>query len=198
MCQFVSKLSGQKLEDYIVDAIELFRSKGENFTAHQVTKKVREMVGPTIEVDHLDVRSIVHDLMATTLDYIKDTQPGNPITYKFKKATPDFKSFVDAFNKLPVIKTPVVKRDARGSVVIPKAVIENTGGNSKFFKISLRTQNETRLVPVTSGNPTVGTLDQYRVYKGNIRVTKRNLPKGKNSFVVRVNNGGEICIQGVS
>jgi len=66
---FVKTLAGSELRQEVNKAIASFTDNHSEFTAYDVTAKVRLAVGPTVEVIHNKVRTLVHDIMAGSFNY---------------------------------------------------------------------------------------------------------------------------------
>lgn len=127
-----------------------------------------------------------------------------PATMQFPKSIANaLKNMNHAFAQLqPVLgKTPkgVRKPDRRGSLTIPKKLIDNVGSVNKWGIVPSNSDaNMTILAPVTHSSKIKYKTTYTKDKSGNIRVTKKHLPKTTiGQYKVEWTNQGNVLIQGV-
>lgn len=80
---FLTKLNGEWLEEVVTSTLNEFKKENREFSAYDVTKEIRSLLGQHIEVDHESVRPLVHDIMPQDLNY-ESSNDGSYIKYKPK------------------------------------------------------------------------------------------------------------------
>ena len=227
-----------EIVNQVASILNFFTTAGYNFTAHDITKQVRTMLGPKIKVEHEDVRKAVHIAMSGRAKYTTEDN-GKFILYKKHIPAATVKVLPSSSNAKPQsIKTkpfvsqplPAVnikvdsnvlkglkqlqsrlgkvrpfpqlefrKPDRRGSITVPKKLIDNV---KCIMRWGIITDNQTpktkKLIPVTSSSRIKYETTYTKDKSGNIRVTKKHLPASRtNEYKVTWSNNGEVLIQGV-
>lgn len=234
-----------EIVNQVASILNFFTMAGYDFTAHDITKQVRTMLGSKIKVEHEDVRKAVHIAMSGRPRYTTEDN-GKFILYKhvnssklqstaplFPNPSPNVKpqpiktkpfvpkvlptatikvspSVMDAFkglaNSLGKLKDIVAskskvgirKPDRRGSLTVPKKLIDNVASVSHWGIVSDKNSNIKKLMPVTSSSRIKYETTYTKDKSGNIRVTKKHLPKTPTgTYKVTWSNSGEVLIQGV-
>jgi hypothetical protein len=205
MCMnFTRKVDAKEIEDLFnsLDAGDLPRE----FTAYDVTQALRKEVGPHIEVDHKDVRKIIHNLLDNNIDYLKNNHPQFGAT-TYRRLIVSTQTPV-----MPVVPTPLTsskvgkmvptthktyRGDCRGTVTVPLEITRQISCN--VFKVVDGDNPKTKKLLPSTGKIAKGTKGYYRKDShGNVRVTKANLPTSATGlYIIELNKQGEIEIKGV-
>lgn len=204
-----------EIVNQVKKTLDFFTMAGYDFTAHDITKAVRTMLGPKIKVDHKDVRDAVHVAMSGRPKYNKDINPQGAILYKsvnsnavqvvttqtIKTKNPS-KVIVNTLQSTaPIITRPPKnsrKPDKRGTLTIPKAVLDNVSV-IRTWAITSANGNTRTLSPIR-GQSLPKSITKYTKNKsGNVRVTKNNLPLAPSGhyLVEFVPKTSDILIKGV-
>lgn len=69
LSSFSKTLTGNSLESEVSKVLNSLFAADKEFTAHEVTREIRNRLGPSVEVVHGDVRNTVHKLMTTNISY---------------------------------------------------------------------------------------------------------------------------------
>jgi hypothetical protein len=141
---FTSVLVGVPLITEVRKAIDALMKVNEEFTPHQITQKVRQSVGPMVEVVHNDVRSTVLTEMTQYNDYdsyMKDY--GNGVTARTYRPLPGVGKQKKIVHTLPLhvtgnLQVTKSQKDAgkliatmtpksEGRVTVPAAALKKIG-----------------------------------------------------------------------
>lgn len=239
-----------EIVNQVKSILDFYTMAGYHFTAHDITKQVRIMLGPKTKAEHEDVRKAVHIAMSGRPRYTTEDN-GKFILYKHVdssklqstvmtskgpvaqpiktkpfvpkvlptatiKVAPSvlnqFKTMSHIFGQLQKVVggTPksgmtgkcqkgLRKPDRRGSLTVPKNLIDNVGCVSHWGVVTdNRTPKTKRLIPVTSSSRIPYETTYTKDKSGNIRVTKKHLPASRTGeYLVKWSNSGEVLIQGV-
>lgn len=229
MCsRYVRKIDRVEIEDLFQDMLSN-NDLPKQFSAYDVTTAIRKEVGPTVEVPHNEVRTVVHDLLDNDSSFVKTQHPVfNALTYErvAQPANPNVTTppvGVVVHNPVQQAVVPVTpvcpplgnlpphnvltntvptkglrKPDKRGTLTVPKSLLDNLQSVRKFMVYS--GTNTIQLKPLTTNLPTRSMAGIYtKDCHGNVRVTKKHLPKSTTgSYLVKWDGvNSRIVIEGV-
>jgi hypothetical protein len=217
MCsRYVRVIDTVEIEDLFQDMLSDMAANYSNalpkqFSAYDVTTAIRKEVGPTVDVPHREVRKVVHNVLDNDANYLKTTHPifqaltyervGVPVQVNTTpvSSVPLNPVVPPLGNVAPYVSTKGLRKpDKRGTLTIPKSVLDNLQSVNKFQVYS--GTNRINLKPLTTNFPTCPVSGIYtKDCHGNVRVTRRHLPKSATgSYLVKWDSvGSQVVIEGV-
>lgn len=180
---------------HIQDVVTEFVEDQRMFTAYDVTIKVREIVGPTVNVKHNEIKNDIHKEMADHLDNdwnksLEDVGNGKAFVYYH------FMSDSSEYEPLPSNPAKKIQKGGGWKTATPATVVVSSSD-------SLSLDNRSRLLIPTSYMQHLNLKggDEVNVYKetGKILITEHdmnqnNLPNLPELAQIKVDNHGYLYL----